>query len=139
MRILALAALSLALPGAAQPAAPPETVQVRLSSFDFTPASLRLRAGVPILLRLENSSGGGHNFSAPQFFAAARIEPADAGLVRRGTIEVPSHSVREIRLVPAAGRYRLRCTHSLHTAFGMKGSILVEQAGLAPNLTSAPP
>lgn len=126
MRIIVLVALLIALPGAAQQAPPPATVAVRLSSFDFSPETLRLRAGVPVLLRLENDGGGGHNFSAPQFFAAARIEPGSAGLVRRGAVEVPSNSVREVRLVPAAGRYRLRCTHTLHTTFGMKGRIIVE-------------
>ncbi|HEX8642769.1 MAG TPA: cupredoxin domain-containing protein [Allosphingosinicella sp.] len=126
MGILVFAALILAGSDAAHQGAPAEPVVVRLSSFDFAPATLRLRAGVPVLLRLENRGGGGHNFSAPQFFAAARVDAASAALVLRGAVEVPSNSVREIRLVPAAGRYRLRCTHSLHTAFGMKGWILVE-------------
>lgn len=125
--LLAACALALAAPGAAaqqQPAA--ETVTVALTSFDFAPETIRLPPGRPVLLRLENRSSGGHNFSAPAFFAAARVDPASAGLVRRGAVEVPSRQVREIRLVPAAGRYRLRCTHTLHTAFGMKGIIVVE-------------
>jgi len=106
---------------AAQPA--PRTVEVRLSSFDFTPNEIRLRAGEPVILHLVNSGRGGHNFSAPQFFAAAR---GVSGPVSRGAVEVGSHGSADVRLTPAAGRYRLRCTHSLHTAFGMTGNITVE-------------
>ena len=113
-----LAAPALAV---AQPA--PRTVEVRLSSFDFTPNEIRLRAGEPVTLHLVNSGRGGHNFSAPQFFASAS---GVSGPVRRGAVEVGSHGSADVRLTPARGHYRLRCTHSLHTAFGMTGNITVE-------------
>ena len=103
-----------------------ERVNVALTSFDFTPSRIRLRAGVPVTLRLENRSGGGHNFAAPQFFAAAQVQPASAAAIRRGAVEVRSHRTVDVTLVPAAGRYRLRCTHTLHSAFGMSGEIVVE-------------
>jgi len=108
----------------AEPAAAPVTV--RLSSFDFSPATIRLRAGQPVVLRLVNSGKGGHNFAAPAFFAAARIDPQSAPLVRRGAVEVGSRRSVEVGLVPSAGRYRLRCTHLLHSTFGMSGEIVVE-------------
>lgn len=124
MRALSLLPLLIAVPAAAptQPAA--RAVEVRLSSFDFTPAEIRLRAGQPIELRLTNSGRGGHNFSAPSFFAAAQI-PAGQN-IRGGTIEVPSRQTVSVRLTPARGNYRLRCTHTLHTTFGMRGRIVVE-------------
>ena len=75
------------------------------------------------MLHLVNTGNGGHNFSAPQFFAAAR---GVSGPVRNGAVEVGSHGSADVRLTPAAGHYRLRCTHSLHTAFGMTGDITVE-------------
>ena len=127
MRLPLSLSLLLIVPAsaAAQPAAvQPRTVEVRLSNFDYTPRTIRLAAGQPVVLRLVNSSGGGHNFAAPQFFAAARM--IDAGPLRNGKVEVPSRQTREVRLVPARGRYRLRCTHTLHTAFGMRGEIVVE-------------
>lgn len=111
---------------AAAPAPVAEPVTVRLSSFDFTPSTVRLRAGVPVVLRLVNSSSGGHNFAAPAFFAAARIDPQSVPLIRRGAVELRSRASAEIRLVPAAGRYRLRCTHFLHPTLGMTGEIVVE-------------
>ena len=99
------------------------TVEVRLSSFDFDPGTLRLPAGQPVVLRLVNTGRGGHNFAAPQFFAAAA---SVAGPVRRGAVEVPSRQTVEVRLVPRRGSYRLRCTHTLHSTLGMNGRILVE-------------
>jgi plastocyanin len=125
MRALSLLPLLLAVPAAvpAQPA--PRTVEVRLSSFDFTPSDIRLRAGQPVVLRLTNSGRGGHNFAAPQFFAAAQVA-AGRDLVRGGAIEVPSRQTVSVRLTPARGTYRLRCTHTLHSTFGMRGRIVVE-------------
>jgi plastocyanin len=118
-----IAALSLAVAAAAP--AQPAVVAVELSNFSFSPASVQLRAGVPATLQLHNASGGGHNFSAPGFFAAARLDPRSAALVRNGRVEVPADGTVKLALVPAAGRYKLRCTHTLHSAFGMKGFILV--------------
>jgi plastocyanin len=118
-----LIAFLFALPAAAaaQPAA--RTVEVQLSNFDFAPNQIRLRAGEPIVLRLVNGARGGHNFAAPEFFAAAR---AVSGPVREGKVEVGGHQRAEVRLTPARGHYRLRCTHTMHTAFGMTGEIIVE-------------
>jgi plastocyanin len=115
-----LLAILLAVPA---PAAAQQTVEVRLSSFDFTPSTIRLRAGQPVVLHLVNSGNGGHNFSAPQFFAAAH---AVSGAVSRGTVEVAGHGSVDVRLTPARGRYRLKCTHTLHSTFGMRGEIVVE-------------
>lgn len=119
--------LAVPLPATAQDspggAGAPRTIEVRLSSFAFEPRTIRLTAGRPVILHLVNSGGGGHNFSAPQFFAAAR---GLSGPVRRGAVEVPGHQSVDIRLTPARGSYRLRCTHTLHTAFGMTGTITVQ-------------
>ena len=126
MRALYLMPLLVAvpLPAPAQPA--PRTVEVRLTSFDFTPAEIRLAAGQPVVLRLINLGRGGHNFSAPQFFAASQIPAGQNVAIRNGTIEVPSRQTVTVRLTPARGNYPLRCTHTLHTAFGMRGRIIVE-------------
>ena len=117
-----LFAFLLAAPALAA-AQSPRTVEVRLSNFDFTPNEIRLRAGEPVTLHLVNNGRGGHNFSAPQFFAAAS---GVSGPVRRGAVEVAGHASADVRLTPARGHYRLRCTHTLHTAFGMTGEIVVE-------------
>lgn len=121
MRAIAIAALCLSTAALAQDA--PARVEVRLSSFDFAPSTIRLAAGRPVVLHLVNDGRGGHNFSAPEFFASARDV---SGPVRDGTVEVPGRQSADIRLVPARGTYSLRCTHTLHTAFGMTGEIVVE-------------
>lgn len=122
MRALAFLSL-LALPAvtAAQP--PARTVEVSLSNFDFAPSTIRLRAGEPVVLHLVNTAHGGHNFAAPEFFAAAS---AVSGPVNRGKIELHGNETVDVRVTPARGHYHLRCTHTMHTAFGMSGEIEVE-------------
>jgi uncharacterized cupredoxin-like copper-binding protein len=113
---------------AAQPATPqaPAAVNVQLSNFKFTPNTIVLDHGRPYVLRLFNASSGGHDFSAPTFFAASTIEPSDRRLVTEGEVEVPAGQLREIRLTaPAAGSYKLKCTHTFHKAFGMSGKLIV--------------
>ena len=126
-----LVAATLALAATASSAQAPAdysraaSVEVVLKSFSFTPDTLRLRAGVPVRLTIRDAKGG-HNFAAPGFFAAARIAPEDASKVRGGKIELKGGEAVTIRLIPAAGQYKLVCTHFLHTSFGMKGRIVVE-------------
>lgn len=124
--VVLIALVALAGPAEAQdPWAGATIVPVRLSSFDFTPSGIVLPAGRPVVLRLQNVSGGGHNFAARDFFQAAQVRPADQGKVVNGAVEVRGGTTVDIGLVPAAGRYRLRCTHTFHTALGMSGSIQV--------------
>jgi uncharacterized cupredoxin-like copper-binding protein len=103
-----------------------QRVNVALSSFDFAPKTIRLRAGRPAILHLSNSSGSGHDFTAREFFAAAAVRPADRAAVEGGRVELKGHQSRDVALVPKAGRYRLRCSHAFHSAFGMSGEIVVE-------------
>ena len=118
-----LLAFALFIPASVPAQEAPQRIEVQLSSFDFTPSTIRLSAGRPVVLHLVNSGGGGHNFAAPEFFAAAQgVE----GPVERGRVEVPGRQSVDIRLTPARGTYRLRCTHTLHTSFGMTGEIVVE-------------
>lgn len=116
-------AFALLIPASVPAQEAPRRLEVRLSSFDFTPSTIRLAAGQPVVLHLVNNGGGGHNFAAPEFFAAAQRV---SGPVERGRVEVPGRRSVEIRLTPARGSYRLRCTHTLHTSFGMTGRIVVE-------------
>src|SRR3954464_856700 len=122
MRVLAFLSL-LALPTitAAQPAA--QTVVITLSNFDFTPNAIHLHAGQPVVLHLVNSAHGGHNFAAPEFFAAAS---GVSGPVTDGKVEVHGNQSVDVHVTPARGHYHLRCTHTMHATFGMTGEIDVE-------------
>ena|SRR5918996_5143325 len=127
MRYAFLLAIPLIAIGA-QPATPqaPATVNVQLSSFKFTPRTIVLDHGKPYVLRLYNGSKDGHNFVAPSFFAAARVAPDDRRWIAEGEVEVPPGQRREIRLTaPAAGRYKVKCTHRFHKLLGMSGTIIV--------------
>lgn len=122
-----LAALGLAAPSAAQPGwGQAARVTVALSSFKFAPQVIRLRAGQPVILHLQNTGSGGHDFSAPAFFRAASVRPQDKAKVEGGAVDVGGRESVDVALVPAAGTYALRCTHAFHTMLGMKGSIVVQ-------------
>ena len=130
VRMPILLAAALALVATQSSAQAPDynravAVEVVLKSFSFTPDLLHLRAGVPVRLTIRDEKGG-HNFAAPAFFKAARIATEDVGKVRSGKIELQGGEAVTIRLVPAAGSYKLTCTHFLHTSFGMKGTIVVD-------------
>lgn len=103
-----------------------QRVEVELSNFDFTPSTLRLRANRPVVLHLVNTGSGGHDFTAPAFFAAARIRPRDRRSIGNGRIELRGHQSVDVALVPKAGTYKLKCSHAFHKAFGMSGRIIVD-------------
>ena len=123
-----IAALLLASPAAAQQTGwgAAQRVDVTLSNFKFRPAVLHLRSGRPVLLHLTNASGGGHDFTAAKFFAAAEIRPEDRGAVRQGSVELEGHATRDIAVIPRAGRYPVKCTHTFHKFMGMSGEIVVD-------------
>lgn len=101
-----------------------ERVEVTLSNFAFTPQSLHLKAGRPYLLHFTNAGSGGHNFSAPEFFASA-LYPSGVG-PDGGVVELHKGASADVSLVPAAGQYKLKCSHFLHATMGMTGDIVVE-------------
>ena len=123
---------SLALVAATALAAPPATaqvpgvVEVHLSNYRFTPRTIVLDHGRSYVLRLANVSGGGHDFTAPAFFANANVAARDRRWTIEGEVEVPPRQMREIHLTaPRAGVYKLKCSHSFHKMLGMAGQIVV--------------
>jgi plastocyanin len=122
IRLLALAAVSAfsLAPAAAQPSA--ASVQVRVWSYGFAPNPIHLASGQPVTLQFVNQSGGGHDFTAKEFFAASQIS---AGSAPGGKVELKGHETRTITLVPRAGTYPAHCSHFLHESFGMKDQIVV--------------
>ncbi len=126
--MFAVALLLAAGPGVglAQPTEP-HSLTVELSSFKFTPAVMTLRKGEPYHIRFVNTSGGGHDFVAKEFFAASTLSPEDAAKVHGGEIELSGGEAVEITATPnAAGTYKSHCSHFMHSSFGMKGRIVVQ-------------
>jgi plastocyanin len=109
-----------------KPAERTQSINVVLTNFAFTPQTLHLNRGRAYRLHFVNQGSDGHNFSAPEFFAAAQINAADMSAVSSGKVELGKGESRDVRLVPAAGKYGVTCTHFLHASFGMIGSITVD-------------
>ncbi len=122
--------LCLLAAAAPAPAAPQwrrgSEIEIRVSSFDFEPKQIRLRAGEPVRLRLVNMGDQDHDFSSAAFFAASDIRPRDAKSAEGGRVEVGAGETVSIALVPRTGRYKLRCSNLLHRVLGMNGTIIVE-------------
>ena len=94
------------------------------SNFKFTPSTIRLKAGHHYILHL--TSTGGHSFEAKAFFAAAKVDPADAAKLKAGRIELDEGEAIDIHFTaPGAGSFPVRCTHFLHSTWGMTGTITV--------------
>jgi plastocyanin len=132
--VLALALLLVADPatGSAQPAeqSAVQSITVELSSFKFTPDTLTLRQGERYRIRFVNSSSGGHDFVAKEFFAASTLATADAAKVHDGKIDFSGGEVIEISLTPnRAGTFKSHCSHFMHSSFGMNGEIVVQPVG----------
>jgi len=106
---------------AAQPvAAPVQTIA--LYNFGFGPSPIVLTAGRAVTLAFVNKSGGSHDFTAPAFFGRSHII---AGGVPGGEIELRGGEARSVTLVPAAGRYKVHCSHAFHSMFGRHTEIVV--------------
>ncbi|HEX4409341.1 MAG TPA: cupredoxin domain-containing protein [Xanthobacteraceae bacterium] len=117
-----LGVLGLALGAAAQP---PETVNVVMVDYKFMPDHLTFKHGIKTQLHLENHGKETHEFTAPTFFAAAKID--NPGLLNRDRTEivVQPGETKDLFLTPGkAGTYDLRCSD--HDWDGMTGGITVE-------------
>ena len=126
LTLVMLAALALAAPAAAQDWSHARTVEVRLANFSYSPKVIHLRAGQPVVLHLVNTASGGHDFTAPAFFAAAQVRAADRARIDGGRVEFEGGESHDGALVPKAGRYSLKCGHTFHKMFGMRGEIVVD-------------
>jgi len=124
--MLAVCALAMAGPAAAQewPSAP--EYDVLLTSYAIQPHVLKLKAGEPVRLRFVNNSNEPHRFAAGAFFARAEVRGGDRELVRRGEVAVPPLSERTVALVPKAGRYAMQGAPLAQRLLGMHGRIIVE-------------
>jgi plastocyanin len=120
-RPAAIAALSLMLGAGAQ--AQPSGQTILVWSYGFSPHPIHLAAGRPVTLTFVNRSGGGHDFTAPQFFASSTITAGDA---RQGEVELGPRETKSVTLIPRAGTYHAHCSHFLHKAMGMSDDIIVD-------------
>lgn len=118
--LLPLAFLAL---GAGAPATTEVPVQtIGLANYSFTPHPISLAAGREITLNFVNSSTHGHDFTAPEFFAASRMV---SGSAPGGKVNVDGGETKSVTLIPNAGEYRVHCSRPFHSALGMHAKIEV--------------
>jgi uncharacterized cupredoxin-like copper-binding protein len=101
------------------------TLNVTMIEYQFVPDHLTFKHGVHYRLHLENHGKETHEFTAPVFFAAAKID--NPGVLNRERSEVVMQpgDVKDVFLTPGKpGTYDLRCAD--HDWNGMTGGITVE-------------
>ena len=123
--------LDHALLAVAAAVAPPDwgtarEVEVRLSSFAFTPPRIELNRGEAVRLELVNDLRSTRSFHAPRFFSQAQMPAAEQRRVQAGSVRLKPGERLSLRLVaPGPGVYRLRSGRLLQTALGMTGEIVI--------------
>lgn len=121
-----LIAMTCSTAGAFASVPPAAMANLSLRSFEFSPHELHLKAGHAVLLRVANDSSIAHDLTAPEFFAATTVR-ADSGADIPGSkISLSPHEKAIITLIPRAGRYPIRCSHTFHKMLGMSGAIVVD-------------
>jgi plastocyanin len=102
-------------------------ISITLTNYAFAPSALNLRAGTTYHLLFINSGSKDHNFSAPEFFAAAQIASEDQAKVEKGLVALEGGQSLDITVTPDhPGTFAVECTHFMHKVMGMHGSIVVQ-------------
>lgn len=118
--LLMLAGLCLV---AAAPA--PVTVNVTMVDYRFEPDHLTFEHDVPYRLHLENHGTETHEFTAPLFFATAKIDNPDVLNREHTEVVMQPGDVKDVFLTPGKpGVFDLRCAD--HDWDGMVGGITVK-------------
>jgi uncharacterized cupredoxin-like copper-binding protein len=109
--------------GAAAPG--PATVDMTMVEPKLEPDHLTLQHGVHYRLHLENHGKETHEFTAPVFFATAKIDNPDVLNREHSEVVMQPGDVKDVFLTPGKpGTYDLRCAD--HDWNGMVGGITVE-------------
>jgi uncharacterized cupredoxin-like copper-binding protein len=117
-----LAMLGFALGAAAPPA---EILNVVMIDYKFMPDHLTFRHDVHYRLHLENHGKETHEFTAPTFFATAKIDNPDVLNREHTEIVMQPGDAKDLFLTPGKpGTYDLRCSD--HDWNGMVGGITVQ-------------
>ena len=103
-----------------------EAINISLSDYAFAPAALNLKAGTAYHLHFTNAGSKDHDFTAREFFAASQVAPEDQAKIKRGTVEIDKGKDVDVTVTPGAGNYKVTCTHFMHSAMGMHGTITVQ-------------
>ncbi|HEV2956179.1 MAG TPA: hypothetical protein VGX95_08675 [Xanthobacteraceae bacterium] len=101
-----------------------QRIEVRMIEYEFVPSTLRLHHGVPYRLHLINAGKEGHDFTAPDFFAAVQVKNRDALTDGRSIYLPPGASADVYFIAPAAALFAPRCAD--HDWAGMTATIVID-------------
>jgi len=111
--LLVAAALVAAAVGVGLAGASPQAVKVTAKEFAFEPKEVKVRAGQPVRLVLENKGVIEHDFVVDKL--GVKIPPVQPG------------KTAELTFTPKAkGRYPIVCAVPGHKEAGMTGTLVVE-------------
>jgi hypothetical protein len=88
-----------------------EVIEIRIRQGQFTPSLLRMRQGLPYILRVANADNTSRTFSASEFFNAVAVRGVLVGETENvrpcpSAVSIPAREVAEIHLLAARdGRY----------------------------------
>lgn len=137
---LALAPLVLSAPASAAPPKKPAPAakpinwkdgtptSVTLTNKGYAPRRLVMKPGGQYVLRLHNPSDRAHTFAAKEFFALARVSPADQAWIPENEVVLkPGQSATLHLIAPTTPRalYTFKSTRITDAASNFKGEIVV--------------
>ncbi len=118
-------AADLASVGAAVDWTKATTENVTLTDYKFDPQHIILRQGMVYRLHLVNAGTELHEFTAPEFFKAARLRNPEMLVGSGREVVMPPHQEKDVFLVVLrSGTFALSCDD--HDWRGMVGDITVE-------------
>lgn len=146
---LTLIARSSAPTFAPLPKDPGRVVQIDMSDFAFSPATIRVKPGERVTLSFRNLGGQEHEFMAGReamvgkgfmqdWLAMAKVDTASAGHETAGHtgegLRIPPKGAANVTVIvpPDVGQFEFACLILGHYESGMKGTLTVD-AGTAPN------
>ncbi|HXX53845.1 MAG TPA: cupredoxin domain-containing protein [Thermodesulfovibrionales bacterium] len=90
---------------------------MKASSFSFEPNNIKAYRGDVVVLKIENTSGAGHNFT---------IKDPQGNVVQN--VDLPSKKTATATVpLSETGTYEFYCDKPFHSTYGMKGQIVVIQ------------
>jgi uncharacterized cupredoxin-like copper-binding protein len=121
IKLALLIVIGLCLGGAASE---PVEIDVTMIDYRFVPNHLSLKHGVHYRLHLVNKGKQTHEFTAPVFFASAKIDNPEVLNREHTEIVMQPGETKDVFLTPGApGTYDLRCSD--HDWDGMVAGITV--------------
>jgi uncharacterized cupredoxin-like copper-binding protein len=101
-----------------------QRVDLTMTEYQFAPRVLRLRHGTSYRLHLINAGKEGHDFTAPDFFAAVELKDPAVGNDGKSIYLRPGDIADIYFVAPSSGLFAPRCAD--HDWAGMTATIVVD-------------